>query len=491
MNVSWFLVVILLPFVGGALLPVLPLYTRGKKQVYIEGITIATSLVVLCLMIDSPTDRFRVLDLAGALEITFYMDGLSKVFAGILAGLWPFAMLYAFEYMKEEGSESRFFAFYLMTYGVANGIAFAENFMTLYMFYEMLTLVTLPLVMHAMDKASISAGRQYVFYSIGGASFAFIGFILILGYGQDISFVFGGVLSSEMTKSTLLLLQAGYVVSVVGFGVKAAMFPFHGWLPVASVAPTPVTALLHAVAVVNAGAFAVIRITYYSFGTDLVKGTWAQNVVLLLAIITILYGSIRAVKEQHLKRRLAYSTISNLSYILFGTLLMSPIGMVGALAHMVFHSLMKIVLFFCAGAILHETKREYIFELTGLARKMPKLMIYFVISAFALVGVPPLTGFISKWYLLEGTIQEGTAIGYVGLSVLMISAFLSAIYLFTIIARVYSPRKEFDYTSLHDVKDPNWYMLFPMGLFCAAIVTLSLYSLPMIHYFQSVATGLY
>ena len=167
------------------------------------------------------------------------------------------------------------------------------------------------------------------------------------------------------------------------------------------------------------------------------------------------------------------------------------LGMVGALSHMVFHSLMKIVLFFCAGAILHETKREYIFELTGLARKMPKLMICFVISAFALVGVPPLTGFISKWYLLEGTIQEGTAIGYVGLSVLMISAFLSAIYLFTIIARVYSPRKEFDYTSLHDVKDPNWYMLFPMGLFCAAIVTLSLYSLPMIHYFQSVATGLY
>ena len=267
------------------------------------------------------------------------------------------------------------------------------------------------------------------------------------------------------------------------------MFPFHGWLPVASVAPTPVTALLHAVAVVNAGAFAIMRITYYSFGTSLVKNTWAQSIVLSLAIITIFYGSARAVKEQHFKRRLAYSTVSNLSYIIFGTLLMSPLGLVGALAHMVFHSLMKIVLFFCAGAILHETKREYIFELTGLARKMPKLMVCFTLSAFALVGVPPLTGFLSKWYLLQAAIKEGTPIAYIGLAVLMISAFFTALYLFTIVARVYSPRREFDYTSLGQVKDPNWFMLLPMGLFCGITIFFALHSLPLIHYFQAIANG--
>lgn len=490
MNKAFLLVPILFPLIGGAVLPVLHLKSRKTQQIYIEMVTILTSCFVLLLLINTPEGSFQALNLAGALEVTFYMDGLSKVFSAIMAGLWPFATLYAFEYMKEEGHEKRFFAFYLMTYGVANGIAFAYNLMTLYMFYEMLTLVTLPLVMHSMNKASISAGRKYVFYSIGGAAFAFIGFIFILGYGDGIQFVYGGVLSKEFAGTSLLLIQAAYVMAVMGFGVKAAMFPFHGWLPIASVAPTPVTALLHAVAVVNAGAFAIMRITYYSFGTQLVKGTWAQNVVLVLAIATILYGSARAVKEQHFKRRLAYSTVSNLSYIVFGTLLMSPSGMVGGLTHMVFHSLMKIVLFFCAGAILHEAKREYIYELTGLARKMPKLMICFTISAFALVGVPPLTGFISKWYLLKAAIQEGTPLSFLGMAVLMISAFLTALYLFTVVARLYSPRKEFDYTSLGEVKDPNWYMLFPMFLFCGIIVLFGLYSLPLIHYLQSVAAGL-
>lgn len=487
---SYFLVVaILFPLIGGAFLPMVPWKTKRTQYIYIEGITILTSLLVLSLILWTPQESFRFANLAGPLEITFHMDGLSKIFAGIMAGLWPFAILYAFEYMKEEGHETRFFTFYLMTYGVANGIAFADNLMTLYMFYEMLTLVTFPLVMHSMSKAAIEAGRKYVFYSIGGAAFAFIGFIFILGYGDTIRFVYGGVITKEVTGTVLTLLQSAYVVSVIGFGVKSAMFPFHGWLPVASVAPTPVTALLHAVAVVNAGAFAIMRITYYSFGTSLVKNTWAQSIVLSLAIITIFYGSARAVKEQHFKRRLAYSTVSNLSYIIFGTLLMSPLGLVGALAHMVFHSLMKIVLFFCAGAILHETKREYIFELTGLARKMPKLMVCFTLSAFALVGVPPLTGFLSKWYLLQAAIKEGTPIAYIGLAVLMISAFFTALYLFTIVARVYSPRREFDYTSLGQVKDPNWFMLLPMGLFCGITIFFALHSLPLIHYFQAIANG--
>lgn len=489
MKPSLLLIAILLPVIGGAVLPFLPFPSRKWQQVYMEGITILTSLVLLGLIIGSPQGSFQAVNLAGALEITFYMDGLSKVFVGIMALLWPFAMIYAFEYMKGDKKESRFFAFYIMTYGVACGIAFAHNLMTLYMFYELLTFITLPLVMHSMNKASISAGKQYVFYSIGGASFAFIGFMLILGFGDSMQFVYGGVLSKEISGDLLLLFQGGYVISVIGFGVKSALFPLHGWLPVASVAPTPVTALLHAVAVVNAGAFAIMRMTYYSFGTHIIKGSWAQDVVLLLTMITILYGSIRAVREQHLKRRLAYSTISNLSYILFGVLLMTPDGMVAGTLHMVFHSLMKIVLFYCAGAILHESKREYIFELTGLARKMPKLMVCFVISAFALVGVPPLPGFLSKWYLLDAAITRGTVVTYMGMVVLMVSAFLSAIYLLTVVARVYLPRREFDYTSLGEVKDPNWYMILPMALFSGMIIILGLYSVPLVEYLQVVALG--
>ena len=248
-------------------------------------------------------------------SITLRMDGLSKVFAGLVAALWPFATLFAFEYMTHEKRENYFFTFYTATYGITLGIAFSANIATIYLFYELLTLITLPLVMHTMDDKSIKAGMTYIAYSIGGAAMAFIGMVLVLIYGNSSDFVYGGVLEAAKIGSRTNLLLFGYVLTFFGFGVKAAIFPFHKWLPTASVAPTPVTALLHAVAVVKAGAFAIMRMTYYSFGTDFLRGTWAQYLVMTFAIITILYGSSMAVKEQHIKRRLAYSTISNLSYM--------------------------------------------------------------------------------------------------------------------------------------------------------------------------------
>lgn len=490
MNLYVLLLPILLPIIFGAILPLFHFKSRRSRQWYVSVVSILTSVITLILLNHRPEGTLQAINLAGRLEVSFHLDGLGTVFAGLIAALWPFATLYSFEYMKHEGKETKFYTFYTMTYGVTMGLAFSANLMTMYMFYEMLTLITLPLVMHSMNKKSILAGRKYVFYSIGGAAFAFIGFIFILTYGHGMTFEYGGVLDFAKIGQKEELLRLVYVLAVLGFGVKAAIFPFHGWLPSAAVAPTPVTALLHAVAVVKAGAFAIMRITYYCFGTDFLYGSWAQNVILGFALVTILYGSSRAVKEQHLKRRLAYSTISNLSYIVFATALMTPAGFVGGLTHMVCHAVIKITLFFCGGSILYMSKKEYVYEIRGIAKKMPVVMSCFVVAALGLIGVPTLAGFVSKFNIATAAAFVDTPLGFIGIVVLLISALFTAIYMFTVIIRAFFPGREFDVTTLDGIKDPNWMMKFPLIVFCIAIVTLGICSTPLVEYLTNVANGL-
>jgi multicomponent Na+:H+ antiporter subunit D len=314
--------------------------------------------------------------------------------------------------------------------------------------------------------------------------------IFILSYGTTSDFVAGGVLDLAKLGSKSNMLLIVYVLCFCGFSVKAAMFPFSAWLPKAGVAPTPVTALLHAVAVVKAGAFACMRITYFSFGTDLLRGTWAQNVVLCLTIFTIVYGCSRALKETHIKRRLAWSTVANLSYILFGVALMSPAGLVGATSHMIFHAVMKICSFFCAGAIIYKTGRNYIHELDGFGLKMPKVFTIFTISGFALMGVPGLCGFVSKWNLAKAAVSSGNPLAYVGVAALLISALLTAIYMMSISVRAFFPGKDFDYSKLEGVEDPNWMMLLPLILFVCAMVVFGLHSQPVISFLESVAASI-
>ena len=348
MSANIMMIAVLLPVLAGVLIPFIPFKKRIWMMGYIEFMVLLTSVLTLFMLLNPPQENFVLFRFTGNLSISFRLDGLGMVFAGILASLWPLATLYSVEYMKHEGHEKYFFMFYVMTYGVTLGIALAEDILTMYFFYEMLTLVTLPLIMHTLSREAILASRTYLYYSLGGAAFAFIGMIFVLTYGTTSVFVPGGVMDMASLGDKTNLLLIIYVLCFCGFSVKAAMWPFSSWLPKAGVAPTPVTALLHAVAVVKAGAFTIIRVTYYSFGTKLLKGTWAQTVVMVLVIITIVYGCSRALKETHIKRRLAWSTVSNLSYILFGVVLMTPLGLVGALSHMVFHAVMKICSFFCA-----------------------------------------------------------------------------------------------------------------------------------------------
>lgn len=473
-------IVILLPIFCGAFVPVLPFKNRKQMEVYIEAAVVLNSVLVIWMLFHRPQEVFTMFRLTGNLSISFRLDGLGTVFAAIVSLLWPLASLYAFEYMEHEGHEKVFFMFYTMTYGITLGIALSDDILTMYCFYEMLTLVTLPLIMHTLSRNAILASRTYLYYSLGGAAFAFIGMTFILIYGDNSQFIPGGVLNLVKIGDRTNVLLLVYVLCFMGFSVKTAMWPFGAWLPKAGVAPTPVTALLHAVAVVKAGAFAAIRVTYYSFGTEFLRGTWAQKVLLVFVIFTIVYGCSRALKETHFKRRLAYSTMSNLSYILFGAVLMSPAGLVGALSHMIFHALMKISSFFCAGAVICKTEKNYIHQLDGLGRKMPVVFTVFTISGLALMGVPGLPGFISKWNLAKAAVLDGGTLAVLGMGALLVSALLTAIYMMTISVRAFFPGRDFDYSRLEGVKDPGIQMLLPLVVFSVAMVVLGLHSQPVI-----------
>ncbi|MDE6874762.1 MAG: proton-conducting membrane transporter [Lachnospiraceae bacterium] len=480
---------IVFPVLMGAMLPLLPVKSRRARNLYVELVTIATSAFAVWLIFHRPSEDFTVLNLAGELAVMFHIDGLGMVFGGLISFLWPLATLYAFEYMEHDDMDNAFFAFYTMTFGVTVGIAFSGNLMTMYMFYEMLTFVTMPLVMHGMGRKAILAGQKYMTYSIGGAAFAFIGFIFVYKLGSTMKFTFGGVFSDAPLGEMEPFVKAVYVLAVLGFGVKAAVFPFYGWLPAVSIAPTPVTALLHAVAVVKAGAFAIIRITYYSFGTELLRGSFAQYTVLCFAVVTILFGSARAVKEPHLKRRLAYSTISNLSYIVFAALLMTPAGMVGSLMHMVAHAFIKITLFYCAGAILHRAGFEYVRDMRGIGRKMPYVCACFLVAGVALVGVPPMAAFVSKWHIGTAAVASGQPLAIFGCFAVLISAFCTAVYIFGFLMQAFFPYQAEGQTKVLQASDPTWRMKLPLAVLVYMIVSIGIFAKPLLSFLERVALG--
>ena len=488
MSQYWILAAIGLPMLGSLLIPAVPFRKRQGMCLYIEALVLLTSAIVALLLAGGKTQVFEVVHFVGDLSISFKIDGMTMVFAGLIAVLWPLATLYAFEYMEHEGHEKFFFLFYTMTYGVTLGIAFASDMVTMYFFYELLTLVTVPLVMHALNRESILAVRKYLYYSIGGAAFALMGMIFLIVYGDTCEFALGGVMRPEVLRQHGDLLLWIYFFSFMGFGVKAAVFPLSSWLPRAGVAPTPVTALLHAVAVVNAGAFAILRLTYYSFGTEFLRGTWVQTAVMGITMFTIVYGCSRAVKETHIKRRLAWSTVSNLSYILFGATIMTPLGLVGALSHFVFHGFIKMCSFLCAGAFMHQTGKSHVYEMDGMGRSMKVVFGCFTVSALGLMGVPGFAGFISKWNLTAAAVESGNVLAYGGIACLLLSALLTAIYMLGVVVRAYFPKAG---TPAKETADPGWRMCLPLLACAAGIVVFGLFAEPLINFFRDVSLGIY
>lgn len=493
MNQYLIYVAIFLPMLAGFALMLSPVKNRKTIIWVAEIVTIITAVLAWMLILNPPSEGVTLFRFVGKYTISFKIDGLSRVFAGLVSSLWPFAVLYSAEYMEHETSEKTlkektFFGAYIITFGVTLAISMADNMLAMYVFYEMLTLVTTPLVLFNMSDEAISATRKYIVYSLGGAAFAFIGLIFLMAYGDSVQFTLGGVINSANLNGRDEILRLIYVFAFFGFGVKAAIFPFNAWLPKAGVAPTPVTALLHAVAVVKSGAFAIIRLIYYSFGTDFLRGSWAQYLTMGFTIFTIVYGCSMAVKERHIKRRLAYSTISNLSYILFGATLMTPLGMTGALSHMIFHGVMKIAAFFCAGAVITKAHKTFVYELEGMGKRMPWTFAIFTISSLSLMGVPGLCGFFSKWQLAKAAVSAESTIGLVGLGALLVSALLTAIYMFQIILRAYYPLESAEVST--QKCDPTWRMLVPLTVFTVAIILLGVFNAPLIAFFEKVAGGL-
>jgi len=367
------------------------------------------------------------------------------LFAALASGLWIVNSIYSIGYMRgnRESNQTRFYVFFALSLGATMGIAFAANLFTLFLFYEALTLSTFPLVAHKGDANTVRSARIYLGIllttSIGLLLPAIIWTYLVAGGG---SFTPGGILEGHIEGPAVGLLLALFV-----FGIgKAALMPVHRWLPAAMVAPTPVSALLHAVAVVKAGVFTVTKVIVYIFGIDFLFATPSSGWLLYAAAFTIIVASVIALRQQNLKRMLAYSTVAQLSYVVMAAAILKPLAEIGASVHMVAHAFGKITLFFAAGAIYVAAKKTEIHQLAGIGRRMPWTMTAFTIGALSMIGVPPTGGFVSKWYILAGAFQ---ADNYVALATIVASTVLNAAYFLPIVFAAWFARERDPGTVTH------------------------------------------
>ncbi len=368
------------------------------------------------------------------------LDGsaLPMFFVTLSGVLWLITTVYAIGYLDLEKSwhRSRFFGYFSICVSATTGVALSGNFFTLIIFYELLTLATYPLVVHAGTKKAMTAGKMYLGYTLVGGALLLVAAVWLHALVGPFDFQEGGVLA-EFDEEHRTLFVVIFVMMVMGFGVKAALVPFHSWLPVAMVAPAPVSALLHAVAVVKAGAYGIVRIIYDVYGVVYVAELGLGLLLAGAAAVTIIYGSLQALAQDGLKRRLAFSTVSQVSYIMLGVGLIGPVAAVGGIVHLVHQGLMKITLFFCAGNIAETLGLHRISQMGGIAGRMPWTMAAFTVASLAMIGVPPLAGFVSKWYLAMGAVEVEQ---YWVLVILAGSTVLNAAYFLPIVYTAYFGR---------------------------------------------------
>ncbi|MFN3750297.1 MAG: complex I subunit 5 family protein [Thiobacillus sp.] len=367
------------------------------------------------------------------LDLVLKADALAMLFVTLSAALWLFTTVYAIGYLEGAPNRSRFFGFFSLCVTATVGVAMAGNLFTFFVFYELLTLATYPLVVHRGTEKALRAGHIYLAYTLGGGALLLIGTVWLYGLAGQVDFAPGGSLSA-LSPEVAGQLQIIFLLLIAGVGVKAALVPLHGWLPLAMVAPAPVSALLHAVAVVKAGAFGIVRIVYEVYGIEFASFLDLLTPLAIAAAITIVWGSLRALFQDDLKKRLAYSTVSQVSYIALGVALFGPVGTIGGIVHLVHQGIMKITLFFCAGNYAETLGIHKVSEMDGVGRRMPWTTLAFTIGAFGMIGVPPLAGFISKWYLGLGALEAGMP--WV-LAVLAVSSLLNAAYFLPILHRAW------------------------------------------------------
>ena len=414
--------------------------------------------------------------ITGQAGIYFAVDSFSAFSLCLILTLYTLVCFYSFEYMKKEERQEHFFAFFFLSLGALVAVCYSATLVTMYAFFEIATLSSMPLVLHEMNAESVAAGRKYLFYSIGGALMGLSAVLMIYACsGDTVHFVYGGFLTAEMIAAREPVFLATVFLGIVGFGTKAGIYPMHGWLPTAHpIAPAPASALMSGI-IAKAGVIALVRLIYYSIGWDLLRGTWVQRAWMLLAMITILLGSTMAFLEPVLKKRLAYSTVSQISYILLGLSLLTDDGIRGACLQMCAHAASKGCLFLCAGVIIYLTGRSKVGQLKGIGSLMPITMWCFTICSLSLIGIPPMGGFLAKWQLAGAALfgEEGVW-AVLPPVVLLISAMLTAGYLLPVVIGAFFPGREFwqqkERTGRMDsegIKEPVM-MTVPMILLCIA-----------------------
>lgn len=409
----------------------------------VHGIALGVLLVAAALALAAAWSGDKSVTLFYLMQdipIYFRIDDMGRWFVTMVTAVWVPVGIYSTAYMRHEGEEKRFFGLYLLLYGVLVCLDFAGNLVTMYLFYELMTIVSFPMVMHNGSREAIMAALKYLFYSLCGAYMGLFGIFFLYRYCGSLTFQPGGTLSAEAIGAHGSILLLAVLLMLIGFGAKAGMFPLHAWLPAAHpVAPSPASAVLSGV-IVKSGVLAVIRVVFYIVGADFLRGTWVQYTWMTLTLITVFMGSLLAYREPVLKKRLAYSTVSQVSYILFGLALLCPTGFAGALLHLAFHAVIKCGLFLAAGIFLVCCGKTRVEELAGLGRRMPVVLWCFAIFALALIGIPPTSGFVSKWYLAQGALEAGVgAWGYWGTAVLLVSALLTAGYLLPVVTKGFFP----------------------------------------------------
>ncbi|MCS6770703.1 MAG: monovalent cation/H+ antiporter subunit D family protein [Kiritimatiellae bacterium] len=409
------------------------------------------------------------------LDFVLRADSMTILFSTLSAGLWLLTTIYAIGYLEGSPNRRRFFGYFSLCVTSTMGISLAGNLITFFVFYELLTLTTYPLVVHRGTEKAVRAGSMYLRYTLAGSASMLAGMLWLYVIAGPFDFRAAGVLA-PLGDSHRPQLIAIFALLVGGLGVKAAIVPLHKWLPTAMVAPAPVSALLHAVAVVKAGAFGIVRVVYDVYGAELARDLGVLTPLAAFAAITILYGSLRALAQDDFKRRLAFSTVSQVSYITLGVSLFGPMATMGGLVHLVHQGIMKITMFFAAGNAAEALGVHKISELDGVGRRLPGTMASFTIAALGMIGVPPLAGFVSKWYLGWGAAEAGQ---YWALGVLAASSLLNAAYFLPILYRAWFKPQRHPWPHEHPHSgrlEISWWLLFPPVATAALVLIAGLFA---------------
>ena len=489
---------ILIPLVIGVIILIKPFgkSERGEKATAALAIAaliatlVASALTVVQFARGAEMSQ-TVWTLTGRLSLAFSLDKLGAFFLAFIPLVFLLAGIFSTEYLHHDKDKIRFWGFYMLTLSALQGLSFAGNLVTMYLFFEMMTLLSMPLVLHTQTHEAIMAGVKYLVYSMAGAYMALFGIFVMYHMGADMSFTPGGVIDPVAIAKNPTMFYLAVFFLIVGFGVKAGMFPLHAWLPTAHpVAPAPASAVLSAI-IVKGGVLALIRSVYYIAGAKHIAGTWVQYAWIGLAMITVFMGSMLAYNEKVIKNRFAYSSVSQASYIMLGLAVLTPTAMTGALLHVLFHAFIKTALFLTAGAINSvQTTCTRVDELRGIGKAMPITIWCYTFASLALIGIPPASGFISKWYLATGLLGSGMGvISWLGPVVLLVSALLTAGYLLPITIQGFLPGEDFAYGKLKK-REPTWRMLVPLIALAVGALITGIFPRQLIEFLSGIAQSL-